>query len=80
VSRQFFSAVLAEAKGRKLLSEDYFTVDGTLLEAWASLKSFRPRGGDSPPPGDGSRNPKVDFRGPARGQGKKPNSALWVIC
>jgi transposase len=66
VSRQFFSAVLAQAKGRKLLSEDHFTVDGTLLEAWASLKSFRPRDGDGPLPGNGGRNPKVDFRGEKR--------------
>jgi transposase len=66
VSRQFFSAVLAQAKGRRLLSQEHFTVDGTLLEAWASLKSFRPRDGDGPAPGDGSRNPKVDFRGEQR--------------
>ena len=66
VSRQFFSAVLAEARGRNLLSEEHFTVDGTLLEAWASLKSFRPRDGDGPPPGNGGRNPEVDFRGEQR--------------
>jgi transposase len=66
VSRQFFSAVLAEAQRRQLLSEDHFTMDGTLLEAWASLKSFRPRDGDGPPPGNGGRNPKVDFRGQQR--------------
>lgn len=62
VSRQFFSAVLAEAKGRNLLSQEHFTVDGTLLEAWASLKSFRSRDGDGPAPGEGGRNPQVDFR------------------
>jgi transposase/IS5 family transposase len=66
VSRQFFSAVLAEAQGRNLLSQDHFTVDGTLLEAWASMKSFRPRNGDGPPPGDSGRNPEVDFRGEKR--------------
>lgn len=66
VSRQFFSEVLAEARRRNLLSEDHFTVDGTLLEAWASLKSFRLRDGGGPPPGDGGRNPKVDFRGEKR--------------
>jgi transposase len=42
VSRQFFTAVLAEARRRQLLSEDHLTVDGTLLEAWASLKAFAP--------------------------------------
>lgn len=66
VSRQFFSAVLAEARRRHLLSADHFTVDGTLLEAWASLKSFRPRKGDGPPPSDGGRNPEVNFRGEKR--------------
>ncbi len=66
VSRQFFSGVLAEARRRNLLSEDHFTVDGTLLEAWASLKSFRPREGDDPPSTGGGRNPEVDFRGEKR--------------
>jgi transposase len=66
VSRQFFSAVLAQAQGQKLLSEEHFTVDGTLLEAWASLKSFRPRDSGGPAPGDGGRNLRVDFRGEQR--------------
>jgi transposase len=66
VSRQFFSAVLAEARRRQLLSEDHFTVDGTLLEAWASLKSFRPRDGSGPPPSDGGRDPEVNFKGEKR--------------
>jgi transposase len=66
VSRHFFSGVLAEARRRNLLSEDHFTVDGTLLEAWASLKSFRPREGDDPPSTGGGRNPEVDFRGEKR--------------
>ena len=39
---------------------------GTLLDAWASMKSFRPKGEDSPPPGDGGRNRAVDFRGERR--------------
>ena len=43
VSRAFFAEVVAEARQRRLLSADHFTVDGTLLEAWASLKSYRPR-------------------------------------
>ena len=66
VARGFLGAVLAEARRRKLLSEDHFTVDGTLLEAWASLKSFRPKDGGSQPPATGEKNPSVDFRGERR--------------
>jgi transposase len=65
VATRFLSAVLAEAQRRGLLSEEHFTVDGTLLEAWASLKSFRPRDEEEPPPGSG-RNPERDFRGKPR--------------
>lgn len=65
VAREFLTAVLREARRRKLLSEDHFTVDGTLLEAWASLKSFRPKDGDGTP-GGGERNPDVDFHGEKR--------------
>jgi transposase len=67
VAGQFFDAVLAEAARHHLLSDDHFTVDGTLLESWASLKSFRPKdGGDAPPPTGGGRNPDVDFHGQKR--------------
>ncbi len=66
VSRQFFNQVLSEARRRRLLSDDHFTVDGTLLEAWASMKSFRPKDGSGDPPEDGGRNPTVDFRGERR--------------
>ena len=64
-AREFFGAIVAEARRRKLLSEEHFTVDGTLLEAWASMKSFRPKDGGTPPPVEGGRNPNVDFRGTA---------------
>jgi len=64
VSGQFFQEVLAEAQRRNLLSDEHFTVDGTLLESWASLKSFRPKDGKGPK-GRG-RNPEVDFRGEER--------------
>lgn len=60
VAGQFFAAVLAEARRRQLLSSDHFTVDGTLLEAWASMKSVRPRDDDAPR--GGGKNPSVDFR------------------
>jgi transposase len=69
--RKFFVAVRDEAKRRRLLSADHFTVDGTLLEAWASLKSFTPKAtSDStdgePSAGGGGRNPEVDFHGDQR--------------
>ena len=64
VSGQFFQEVLAEAQRRNLLSDEHFTVDGTLLESWASLKSFRPKDGRGPK--GGGRNPVVDFRGEQR--------------
>ncbi len=66
VARGFLGAVLDEARRRRLLSEDHFTVDGTLLEAWASLKSFRPRDGSGNPPVNGEKNPEVDFHGEKR--------------
>ena len=65
VTREFLTAVISEARRRRLLSEDHFTVDGTLLEAWASLKSFRPKGGGETP-GSGEDNPSIDFHGEHR--------------
>lgn len=65
VAREFLGEVVAEARQRKLLSEDHFTVDGTLLEAWASLKSFRSKDGGETP-GTVEKNPVVDFRGEHR--------------
>lgn len=66
VARGFLGTVLGEARRRRLLSEDHFTVDGTLLEAWASLKSFRPKDGGETPPTTGEKNPSVDFHGEKR--------------
>jgi transposase len=67
VANAFFEAVLIHADTADLLSDEHFTVDGTLLEAWASHKSFQPRDGDDEPPStDGGRNPTVDFRGQRR--------------
>jgi len=61
----FFARILKQASAAGLLSDEHFTVDGTLIEAWASLKSFRPK--DAPPPeGGGGRNPEVDFHGAKR--------------
>jgi transposase len=63
IAAAFFDAVLIHADTERLLSDDHFTVDGTLLEAWASQKSFRPRD-DDPTPGGG--NPTVNFHGQRR--------------
>jgi len=65
VADAFFAEVVAEAKRRRLLSSEHFTVDGTLLEAWASLKSYRPRDEDDDQR-PGGRNAEVDFRGARR--------------
>lgn len=68
VGRLFFDAVINQARAANLLSEDHFSVDGTLIEAWASLKSFRPKGEDRPQdkdPGDPG-NRWVDFHGEKR--------------
>jgi transposase len=64
IAAAFFDAVLIHADSARLMSDEHFTVDGTLLEAWASHKSFRPRG-DEPPP-DGGGNPTVNFHGQRR--------------
>lgn len=66
VARRFFAAVREEARGRQLLSDEHFTVDGTLLEAWASLKSLRPRDEGIPNLKPGGKNPDVDYRGERR--------------
>jgi transposase len=63
----FFHQVLAAAEARGVLSHEHFTVDGTLLEAWASQKSFQRTDGTSPPPTDTDpSNPTVPFRGEPR--------------
>lgn len=66
IARKFLSAVLGQPKVKGLLSSDHFSVDGTLIEAWASMKSVRPWDGSaSPPPGRG-RNGDADFHGQKR--------------
>jgi len=65
IAAAFFSEVLKQAREAELLSDEHFTVDGTLIEAWASQKSFRPKdgsGGESVGNlGEGGKNPSVDF-------------------
>lgn len=67
IAHAFFAQVLAQARAQHLLSSEHFTVDGTLIEAWASLKSFQPKAKVPPaPPSDDPGNPSVDFRGEKR--------------
>jgi transposase len=71
VAEVFFEYVRGEAESRRLLSREHFSCDGTLLEAAASLKSFRPKEeqthkGKRRPPRSGGRNPTVDFHGETR--------------
>jgi transposase len=65
VARAFFERVVAQARERGLLSNEHFTVDGTLVEAWASLKSFKRKDAPAPPPDDPG-NPTVNFHGERR--------------
>lgn len=65
VAKRFFGLVVEEAQGLNLMSDEHFTVDGTLLEACASLKSFKKVDGDEPPTDDPG-NPTVDFHGEKR--------------
>jgi hypothetical protein len=55
-----------QARGRGLTSDEHFTVDGTLLEAWASVKSYQPKGDKKTPPPDDPGNPTVNFHGEKR--------------
>src|ERR1700691_4466371 len=66
IAREFMAAVLNQAEVRQLLSEEHFSVDGRLIEAWASMKSFRPKDGSGDPPTSGGRNAERDFHGEKR--------------
>ncbi len=67
IAAKFLSAVLAQPRVKRLLSTDHFSVDGTLIEAWASMKSFRPKDGSGEPPAaGGGRNREADFHGQKR--------------
>lgn len=65
-ARLFLLEIVEEARRQDLISSDHFSVDGTLLEAWASLKSLRRRDGDNAAPPQPGRNPSVDYRGERR--------------
>ena len=75
IAAKFLAAVLAQPRVKKLLSTDHFSVDGTLIEAWASMKSVKPKegsgedrkeGSGEPPAGGGGRNAEADFHGQRR--------------
>jgi transposase len=67
VAVSFLSAIMAQPQVNRLLSGEHFSVDGTLVQAWASMKSFRPKEGPHDPPApEGGRNPDADFRGEKR--------------
>src|ERR1700749_3121984 len=65
IARKFMAEVLNQGSVKTLLSDDHFSVDGTLIEAWASMKSFRPKDGSGEPPGPG-RNSERNFRNEKR--------------
>ena len=67
IAAKLLGAVLAQPRVKRLLSTDHFSVDGTLIEAWASMKSFKPKDGSNEPPTDeGGRNQDADFHGRKR--------------
>src|SRR6201998_3547788 len=66
VAKEFLLRVVAQAGAKGLTSDEHFTVDGTLLEAWASLKSFQPKEGKPSSPPDDPGNPTLNFRGEKR--------------
>jgi len=66
VAKEFLAQVVEQARAAGLISDEHFTVDGTLLDAWASLKSFQPKDKQNGPPPDDTGNPTVDFHGQKR--------------
>ena len=66
IVQEFFAQVIEQARSRRLLSDEHFTVDGTLVEAWAGHKSFKPKNAKPSKPPDDPGNPTVDFTGQKR--------------
>jgi transposase len=67
IAAKFLNAILAQPLVKRLLSAEHFSVDGTLIEAWASMKSFKPKDGANDPPAEGGgRNKEADFHGEKR--------------
>jgi len=77
IAAKFLAAVMARPQVKKLLSTDHFSVDGTLIEAWASMKSVRPKGGSGEPPAEGGgRNREADFHGERRSKRHTPRPPI----
>ena len=66
VAQKFFDRILEQAEAANLTSDEHFSVDGTLIEAWASQKSFQPKDQPQQPPPDDPGNPTINFRGEKR--------------
>ena len=66
VAQKFFDQILGQAEAANLTSDEHFSVDGTLIEAWASQKSFQPKNQPQQPPPDDPGNPTINFRGEKR--------------
>jgi transposase len=66
VAKQFLALVVEQARAQHLTSDEHFTVDGTLLEAWAGMKSYQRKDGNNPPADDDPGNPTVNFHGEQR--------------
>jgi transposase len=66
IATKFLQRVVEQARGMDLMSDEHFTVDGTLLEACAGLKSFKPKDSDETPPPDDPGNPTINFHGEKR--------------
>ena len=66
IARAFFERVLCHARAQRLLSDEHFTVDGTLIEAWAGQKSFKKKGTGADDSTDDPGNPTIDFKGETR--------------
>jgi transposase len=91
VAHKFLAAVLAHPRVKRLLSTEHFSVDGTLIEAWASMKSFRPKDGSGGPPARATSTARAAtmtaMRAPpiwtpgsiARGRAARPSCASWAM-
>ena len=76
MAREFFSQVLASAQWQGLTSDEHFSVDGTLIQAWASHKSFRPKDGGDAPPGTGAVTPRSTSRAKSAATPRTPRPPI----